>query len=139
MDNKTRRIEALPMGFKISLAERMRAAAGLPAFIRRKRRIEDLEQATLQALDEIYEDALGEAQGDRGAALEAFRARARELDLGLINDLVDRHNRYYPIEANLPIDVQTGQVMMGSEPWEPLEPVTCDGLVARVLAGRSGE
>ncbi len=29
----------------------------------------------------------------------------------LLNELIDKHNRYYPIEANLPIDVRTGRLL----------------------------
>ena len=120
MDDKGYGSMDLPMNFKVSLADRVRAAAGVPAHIRRKRRIEDLEEAILLALDELYEEVLAETQGDQSQAEAVFDKRAREVDLRLLNDLIGRHNRWYPIEANLPTDVHTGKLMMGGAPWSPM-------------------
>ena len=52
------------------------------------------------------------------------------------NDLIGRHNRYYPIEANLPIDVRSGKLLERGAPWRPLPAVTMDELLARAAAGR---
>jgi hypothetical protein len=122
MDSKLS-VGSLPVNFKISLEARVRAAAGIPAYMRRKRRIEDLEEALRQALAEIYQQALEEL-GDEASARGLMEERAKEMDLGLLNDLIDRHNRYYPIEANLPTDVKTGRMMVLGKPWEPLALLT---------------
>ena len=35
-----------------------------------------------------------------------------------MNDLIDRHNRWYPIEARLPMDPRTGDyVLVNGEPY----------------------
>jgi hypothetical protein len=124
MDSKRLSVGSLPVNFKISLDARVRAAAGVPAYMRRKRRIEDLEEAMRQALVEVYQQALEDNGGDEPVAKSAMQQRAREMDLGLLNDLIDRHNRYYPIEANLPTDVKTGKLMVSGKPWEPLALMT---------------
>jgi hypothetical protein len=124
MDSKRLSVGSLPVNFKISLDARVRAAAGVPAYMRRKRRIEDLEEAMRQALVEVYQQALEDNGGDEAAAKSTMQQRAREMDLGLLNDLIDRHNRYYPIEANLPTDVKTGRLMVSGKPWEPLALMT---------------
>jgi hypothetical protein len=124
MDSKRLSVGSLPVNFKISLDARVRAAAGVPAYMRRKRRIEDLEEAMRQALVEVYQQALEDNGGDEAAAKSTMQQRAREMDLGLLNDLIDRHNRYYPIEANLPTDVKTGKLMVSGKPWEPLALMT---------------
>ena len=124
MDSKRLSVGSLPVNFKISLDARVRAAAGVPAYMRRKRRIEDLEEAMRQALVEVYQQALEDNGGDEAAAKGAMQQRAREMDLALLNDLIDRHNRYYPIEANLPTDVKTGKLMVSGKPWEPLALMT---------------
>ncbi len=124
MDSKRLSVGSLPVNFKISLDARVRAAAGVPAYMRRKRRIEDLEEAMRQALVEVYQQALEDNGGDEAAAKNTMQQRAREMDLGLLNDLIDRHNRYYPIEANLPSDVKTGKLMVSGKPWEPLALMT---------------
>ena len=114
------------MNFRISLEERLRAVVvGVPAWIRRKRLIEDLVDAALRELRELSR---------AGGGTEALAAKAAELDLARINDLIDRHNRYYPMEANLPIDPVTGGLIDRATraPWRPLAPVTVEWLVARV-------
>lgn len=118
MDSKPLSVGNMPMNFKLTLEERVRAAAGVPAYMRRKRRIEDLEQALRQALDEVYQDVLAET-GDEQAAKSERLTQAKAMDLRLLNDLIERHNKYYPIEANLPVDVKTGKFLMMGKPWVP--------------------
>ena len=92
--------------FTITLAERVRAQEGLPAHLYRLGRIEQLIEkfvGELRALDE-------EARGKYAASL----------DLSRLNLLIENHNRYYPIEANLPIDPENG----GVRDFHPIEPIT---------------
>jgi len=117
---------APPRNFTLSIEERLRAyAQGAPGYIRRKRRIEDLEERLIRQL---------------AAALVPSKAAASAevvADLALLNDLIAKHNRYYPIEANLPIDVQTRRLVeRGGTPWRPLPAVTLADLLARAAATR---
>jgi hypothetical protein len=50
---------------------------------------------------------------------------------GRTKKLIARHNRYYPMEANLPIEVRTGRLIDRGVPWRPLPPVTAADLLAR--------
>jgi len=116
---------APPRNFTLSVEERLRAyAQGAPGYIRRRRRIEDLEARLVQKL------AAAPARGDAASAPEIAA------ELALLNDLIDRHNRYYPIEANLPIDVRTGRLIERGAPWRPLPPLTAADLLARAASGR---
>jgi hypothetical protein len=111
------------MVFRTTVDERVRAyTQGVPSYMRRRRRIEDLE-ARLVGLIRVAEEP-GEA-----AASVAFAE-----ELALLNDLISRHNRYYPIEANLPIEVRTGRLLQRGRPWQPLPAVTTADLLARALA-----
>jgi hypothetical protein len=122
-----RKIEDLlgpPRNFRLAFEERLRAiVSGVPAYIRRKRLIEDLVDGKVQLLREL------KAKGTIDADL---LAKAEALDLRRINDLVDRHNRYYPVEANLPIDPKSGELLDRGQRWQPLDPVTPVGLLAKV-------
>ncbi len=90
-----------PMNFRLSLAERIRALEGLPAHLRRKREIEDLTQLLrTRATSLPFEERQGL--------------------LARVNELIDRHNRYYPIEANLAMDPRTGVFLENGKPWQPL-------------------
>jgi len=100
--------------FTLSTEDRLRAfVQGVPGYIRRRRRIEDLHDK-LQRL----------------VASQAQPARSAEVVDGLaaLNALIDQHNRYYPIEARLPIDVRTRTLMERGRPWHPLPSVTLDDL-----------
>jgi hypothetical protein len=115
--------ELLPAvrNFTLSLAERVRAQEGVPAHLRRKRAIEDGAAALVKLLRE--------RRGD-GATEEQLRRFASRLDLTKLNDLVDRHNRWYPIEANLPIDPRSGRSLDGDRPFAPLPLFTAESLLA---------
>lgn len=116
---------APPRNFTLSIEDRLRAyAQGAPGYIRRRKRIEDLEARLRAKLA---------AAPDPGALLrtEDFRA-----DLALLNDLIGRHNSYYPIEANLPVDVRTGRLLERGTPWSPLPSVTPQDLLARRAPAR---
>src|SRR5205814_783616 len=83
---------------------------GVPGHIRRRRRIEDLQSRLLGAI----------AAAD--APVAAAASPEVTADLALLNDLIARHNRYYPIEANLPIDVRTRRLIDRGAPWRPPRP-----------------
>ncbi len=110
------------MVFRTTVDEQVRAyTQGVPSYIRRRRRIEDLEARLVELLwssDEPNETASSAAFGD---------------ELAVLNDLISRHNRYYPIEANLPIEVRTGRLLDRGRPWQPLPAVTTAVLLARAL------
>jgi hypothetical protein len=111
---------APPRNFTLSLEQRLRAyAQGVPSYIRRLRRIEDLEARLMLKVA---------TAGSVAAAL----AEAEIVDeLAQLNDLIARHNRYYPIEANLPIDVRSGRLLERGAPWRPLPSITAADLLAR--------
>ena len=109
-----------PRNFTLSIEDRLRAyAQGASGYMRRRKRIEDLEER-LRA---------------KVAAAEDPRALLGSEDfvteLALLNDLIGRHNSYYPIEANLPVDVRTGRLLERGAPWRPLPPVTLHDLLVR--------
>ena len=113
---------APPRNFTLSLEERLRAyAQGVPGYMRRRRRIEDLEAKLIDKL------AAAPAPAEAAATAEVVA------DLALLNDLIDRHNRYYPIEAQLAIDVRTRRLVERGAPWRPLPPVTAADLLARAV------
>ena len=124
MNGKQPSLDSFLVGPKIPLQARMRAAAGIPAYIRRKRRIEDLEDDTRADLIRVFEQALVDNGGDEALARNAMHEYAQSMDLSVINDLIERHNRYYPIEANLATDVKTSKMLVAGKPWKPLAPVT---------------
>jgi hypothetical protein len=122
--------------FTVTSEERLRAViAGPPAYALRKRRIEDMEEALVAKLVELREEARAEHSGDEGRAHAAFHRAAARVDLSRINALVAAHNRYYPCEANLPMDPRTGATLERGRPWMPLELVTLEALLEKAGVG----
>ncbi len=105
--------------FTLTTDERVRAlVTGPPAWARRLKRIEDL----------------------RAQIVASHRAGkpAREVEKMVAEtvELVRLHNRYYPVEANLPLDAESRLIDQG-EPWKPMPVPTLESLLE--AAAREGE
>ena len=82
-------------------------------YMRRLRQIEAETEAHLERLAEAY----AERDGDWLRTVERW-------DFGELNELIDKHNRWYPIEARLPMDPKTRDyVKVGGRPYrrDPLD------------------
>ena len=119
----------LPRNFTVTSDERVRGlVAGPPAYLRRRRRIEDLTAEVQSQL----------AQLDRGEAREPEALESTLVaSVALLNRIIAAHNRYYPIEANLATDVHTGQYVELGEPWVPMPEVTLESLRRAPTSGAS--
>jgi hypothetical protein len=62
----------------------------------------------IDALTVRHEQQLAAAYETLGRDTEAWAAVARGWDFGEVNELIDRHNRWYPAESRLPMDPRTG-------------------------------
>ena len=96
--------------------DRYLASLGGPLpFMRRLRQIDDEIEALTTRLAEAYAERTDDA---------GWRRTAERWDFGEVNDLIARHNRYYPIEARLPMDPRTRDfVKIGGRSYrrEPLD------------------
>ena len=92
------------------------AALGGPLpWMLRLREIEELTAA--------HERALARARGELGPG-PAWRRAVERWDFGDVNELIERHNRYYPAESRLPMDPRTGDfALVGGRSYrrEPLD------------------
>jgi len=64
--------------------------------MRRLREIDDAVAEHLDRLEEAYDETAGDA--------DAWRRVASRWDFTEVNDLIERHNRWYPVEARLAMD-----------------------------------
>ena len=60
----------------------------------------------IAVLTSAHEQALAEAYEELGAST-AWGALAESWDFGEVNELIEKHNRWYPVEARLPMDPRT--------------------------------
>jgi hypothetical protein len=123
------------------------AAAGRPVEIRRRHfrpsvdsyvtslggplpymlRLREIERRTAEAeaaLAARWRELAAECDGDGEAFARRWRREAERWRFVEVNDLIDRHNRWYPIEARLPMDVRRRDyVLINGRPYtrEPLD------------------
>lgn len=86
-------------------AESYLASLGGPLpYMTRLREIDERTRAHEQALAAAREALAAECGSDGVAFARRWRATAAAWSFAEVNDLIDRHNRYYPAEARLPMD-----------------------------------
>jgi hypothetical protein len=109
--------------FSPSIEGYARSVGGPPAYAQRLRQIEDEIEEHLERLraarDELHRQVRDPRERGR---------RWRELVAGWnfygVNDLIEKHNRWYPVEARLAMNPRTGDfVLVGGKPYrrEPLD------------------
>ena len=88
--------------------DRLVASLGGPLpYMQRLREIELQTEAHLRALGERWNELAVECVGNPEAFERRWRRIASRWSFDVVNDLIDRHNRYYPAESRLPMDPRT--------------------------------
>jgi hypothetical protein len=110
--------------FRPDASAQLAALGGPLAWMRRLRAIEIAVELHEAQLVETWA-ALREECGDDAARFaREWRECAASWDFHEVNDLIDRHNRYYPAESRLPMNPRTGDfVPVNGRPYrrEPLD------------------
>ena len=93
----------------VPIDQRVRALAigGAPAWSRRLKKIHDLRDVAAAELEADWHRLAERRQRDPARFAAEWRQHAERFDWTTINDLIDRHNRHFPAEVNLPMDVHT--------------------------------
>ncbi|MFL5954145.1 MAG: hypothetical protein ACJ76I_08570 [Gaiellaceae bacterium] len=98
-------------------ADRYLASLGGPLpYMQRLRQIDDAIDEHLDRLAAAYEEHRGDPA--------AWRRAAERWNFSEVNDLIERHNRWYPVEARLAMDPRTRDfVKVGGRPYtrEPMD------------------
>lgn len=84
------------------------AARGPLAYMVRLHEIEMQIASGEERLRGAWRTLADDCDGDAGRFSREWRSAARAWSFVAINDLIDRHNRWYPAESLLPMDPQTG-------------------------------
>jgi hypothetical protein len=92
--------------------------AGPPAHSRRLREIEDEIAAHEERLAEAWVELIERHRDDPGMFAGAWRCLAQRWRFDAVNELIDRHNLFYPAEARLAMDPRTRDfVLVGGRPY----------------------
>ena len=103
---KGRPLEQRLRNFRPDADAAVRALGGPTLWMRRLRAIEDALRQHEQQLDEAWRELAAETE-DEAAFSRAWRRTARRWSFVEVNELIARHNRYFPAEARLPMDPRT--------------------------------
>lgn len=89
----------------------------LPYMVRLRTIHEEVEEHE-RRLAEAWQELAHECCGDDAAFRSRWLRRAERWSFAGVNELIERHNRWFPIEARLPMDPRTGDyALVGGEPY----------------------
>jgi hypothetical protein len=100
-----------------------RSVVGPPAYAQRLRQIEGEIDEHVERL-RAARDELRREIGDPHERERRWREVAARWSFHAVNDLIEKHNCWYPVEAKLPMNPRTGDfVLVGGKPYrrEPLD------------------
>jgi hypothetical protein len=95
--------------------------------------IADLEAA----LRDAWKTLANAGAGDQSRFRSEWIARVEALSFDELNDLIDRHNRWYPVESRLPMDPRTGDYALVNGRDYRLEPLDAEWVLERLPADLS--
>jgi hypothetical protein len=107
------------------------SAGGPLAYMLRLRAIHDETAEHERLLLAAWQDLAADCGGDEAAFARRWRARAERWGFHAVNELIERHNRWYPIEARLPMDPRTGDfALVAGRPYRR-RPLDADWVLER--------
>ena len=110
------------------------SVAGPPSFVRRLRTIEDETAEHERRLERAWQELADACGGDERLFTEHWSTLAAGWTFYAVNALIEKHNRYYPAEARLPMDPRTGDfVLVNGRPYR-LQPLDAHWILARLPA-----
>ena len=95
-------------------------------------RLREIDRQTAE-----HERALAAAYAEAGGDAAGWTALASARDFSEVNDLIDRHNRWYPVESRLPLDPRTGEYMLVNGRHYGKAPLDATWVLERFPAGRA--
>lgn len=122
---RNRRVRPRPNHFRPSAEGYALSRGGPLPYMVRLREIGAETRAHEEALDLAWRELAEACAGDSEAFERRWHRRAARWDFGSVNDLIERHNRFYPIESRLPMDVRRRDyALVNGRPYrrDPLGP-----------------
>ena len=130
------RLEQRLRNFRPDPESAVRALGGPTIWMRRLRAIEDAVEQHERHLEETWH-ALAEELEEPAGFAAAWRELAGNWSFARVNELIDRHNRNFPIEAQLAMDPRTRDfVRIGGRPYVR-EPLDADWILRRFPPDRA--
>ncbi len=116
--HKGRRVRLRPQPLGPSLERYVASLGGPLPYMVRLREIEEETRAHELALERAWAELSVACRPDARAFARRWRRIARRWNFTAVNELIERHNRYYPTEARLPMDPRTRDfALVNGEPY----------------------
>jgi hypothetical protein len=80
---------------------------------------------------ERHERELAELHAELGDDASAWRTQAERYDFTELNALIEQHNRWYPVEARLPMDPRTGDYVLVNGERYSKRPLDAEWVLSR--------
>jgi hypothetical protein len=98
--------------FRSTTETYLASSAGPLPYMLRLRTIEEQVAEHEVALRGAWHALADECDGDAARFARRWRAAARRVVFDEVNELIDRHNRWYPIESGLAMDPRSGDYVL---------------------------
>jgi hypothetical protein len=113
-----RPLRLLRRNFRSSVDSYVASLGGPLPYMLRLREIERSTAAAEAELGARWRELAGECGADPAEFSRRWREEAGAFDFGEVNELIARHNRWYPTESRLPMDVRRRDyVLLNGEPY----------------------
>ena len=102
-------------------------------------RLREIERLTAQHERELADEwlALADEIRDPAKLARAWRETAYRRNFDEVNDLIARHNRFFPIEARLPMDPRTGDFVRIAGRHYARRPLDAEWVLERLPVSRA--
>jgi hypothetical protein len=119
-------------------AESYLAALGGPLpYMQRLRQIADETAAHEEALEQRRQELAARCGRDAAAFARRWLALAERWNFSAVNELIEQHNRWFPIEARLPMDPRTGDFALVNGEHYARRPLDAEWILARFAVERA--
>jgi len=105
---KGKRLRGRMRNFRPAVDRYVVSLGGPLAYMQRLRQIELETEQHERLLAEAWRELAEACAGDGSDFSRRWRRVAARWNFTAVNELIDRHNRWYPTEARLPMDPRTG-------------------------------
>ncbi len=115
---KGKPLNIISVNFTVPLENKIMAYAGIPEYIQRAKLVEERIIKTKTDLKTRYEKLDKRIGYNYGKFNKSWENILKSCCFQEINQLIEKHNLLYPQEANLKMDLESGEYLLGSIVWK---------------------
>lgn len=110
-------LNIISVNFTVPLEKTIMSYAGIPEYIQRAKLVEEKTTKIKSDLKLQYDKLEKRVGNNRIKFNKSWENILKSYNFQDINQLIEKHNLFYPQEANLRMDFDTGEYLLGSDIW----------------------